>query len=237
MAVKLVVFNLFRTLLENDSTIREAYRKMLADTKLPNDENTLKDVMILEQLKQISDDFEREAWWKEFFKSRGIDLDEDKLREMKRDFWARRLELSRPAPGAVKTLRKLKLVGFKTAAISSEDAGKILIRSLLEKTGLLEHLDSIICLRGRSNELRALDSLAKMRNAKRNEIAYVDIYLERVITAKANGFFGIWLSTEIVPEVTSVTSVNSISELPSLLSSLRAGPSWFHRGTASSTFS
>ncbi len=237
MTVRLVVFNLFRTLLESDNTIREAYEKMLADASLPNDENTLKDLMILEQLKQISDDFEREAWWKEFFKSRGIDLDEVKLKEMKRTFWAKRLELSRSAPGAAETLKKLKLIGIKTAAISSEDAGKILIRSLLERTGLLELLDLIICLKGRSNELRALDSIAKMRNAKRNEIAYVDIYLERVITAKANGFLGIWLSSEAFPEVTSVISVGSISELPSLLSSLRAGPSWFHRGTASSTFS
>ena len=237
MAVKVVVFNLFRTLLESDNTIREAYKRMLTETNLPNDQNTLKDLMIVEQLKQISDEFEREVWWKEFFGSKGIELDEEKLKEMKRVFWARRLQLSRPVPGAPETLKKLRLIGFITAAISSEDAGKMLVRSLLEKTGLFELLDSIICLKGKSNELKALDSIAKMNRVKRGGIAYVDIYLERVITVQANGFVGIWLSEKTVPEITSVKSVSSIAELPSMLSSMRAGPSWFHRGTASSTFS
>ncbi|GEM_PF-5530525 len=236
MTVKIVAFNLFRTLLENDNTIKEAYKRMLADVKLPNDENMLKDLMIVEQLKQISDDFEREVWWEEFFRSRGLELDEVKLKEMKRIFWAKRLQLSRPAKGVLETLKKLKLIGLRTTAISCEDAGKILIRSLLERTGLFGLLDSIFCLKGRSNELRALDSIVKMHGVKKDEIAYVDVYLERVITAKANGFVGIWLSDKKVFEITSVNSVNSITELPSLLSSMRAGPSWFHRGTASSTF-
>ena len=235
MTVKLVVFNLFRTLLESDDTIREAYRKMLTETRLPDDPGMLKDLIIVEQLKQISDNFEREVWWKEFFRSKGIELDEQRIKEMKRIFWAKRLELSRPVPRAPETLRKLKLIGLRTAAISSEDAGKMLIRSLLEKTGLFELLDTIICLKGRSNELRALDSLARSQGVRRREIAYVDIYLERVLTVQANGFIGIWLSEGVIPQITSVKSVESITELPSLLSSMRAGPSWFHRGTASST--
>ena len=235
MTVKLVVFNLFRTLLESDDTIREAYSKMLTETRLPDDPAMVRDLMIVEQLKQISDNFEREVWWREFFRSKGIELDEQKIKEMKRVFWAKRLELSRPVPKAPETLRKLKLIGLRTAAISSEKAGKILIRSLLKKTGLFELLDAIICLRGRSNELRALDSLTRSLGVKRREIAYVDVYLERVLTVQANGFIGIWLNEEVVPQITSVRSVESITELPSLLSSMRVGPSWFHRGTASST--
>ncbi len=133
-------FDFDGTLVDSYSCLPEVYRMLCQAVGLsPNHlDEAVTELMEIEDLKEVEEDYNREVWWKQYFSDRwGIDLSIDEFSKLHLMWFEWRMHFSTVVDCAFDVLFKLKEAGFKVYIVCGSDLIPGVKKRRIEASGLL----------------------------------------------------------------------------------------------------
>jgi len=119
--------------------------------------------------------YDRKTWWPKLFAEFGIELDEQTLNELLREFWKKRAEESTVIEGSREVLEFLRRKGFVTVILAGNDGQKGVKRMRIKRSGLAEYFNEIIIVgEDVRDRAEAIKIIVEKYNVNPEEIVVID---------------------------------------------------------------
>ena len=167
--MKCFAFDFDGVLVDSYSWLPSVYKKLAEYFGIENDE-FVKEAIMLEDKYDAMEIFDKRIWWKDFFKKYGI----MNVNEAMQIYWDERIKESKIMENCVETLRWLKGKSI-LAIVAGDDGIKSMKRKRIEKSRLAEFFEEILIVNEDINsKLDGILYLMKKYGLKEKEIIFID---------------------------------------------------------------
>ncbi|RLG49875.1 MAG: hypothetical protein DRN96_08910 [Thermoproteota archaeon] len=144
--VGVVCFDFDGTLVDSYTCLPDVYRKLCQAVGLSSSQAdvAVAELMELEDLKEVEEDYRRELWWGRYFSDRwGLELSSAELSRLHLMWFEWRTQLTTVVDCALDVLLRLKEAGFKVYIVCGSDVIPGVKRRRVEASGLLAATDGL----------------------------------------------------------------------------------------------